>query len=362
MATALSVPCCIHRAPMLRWPPLPPAHHACDMEPYPEPPQLPPVVASAGPPAAMRNPVRLLRGVYGDIGVQDLPRWEAGARLSLARCAAACLQVKSARCLSHESAALVHGLWLREGEPDVSVVVPSSPHHPHQELPLPPGAQRLAYLRRRHLTLPQKDITTVSGLPVSTLGRTAVNCAFDLPAHDSVCVVESALRAIARPSRYQYAQSSRRVEAARHQLQAAIAAQGPRAGARRARTVVAIASAFTESPGESLLHWLVRALGLPAPRIQMAITDVHHSRLYFPDEAWPEYRVLAEFDGRIKYRAPEDLWQEKQRQDALTRMGWRIERFIWADFTHLDVLRDRILALFPATVARSARPVADLWR
>ena len=61
-------------------------------------------------------------------------------------------------------------------------------------------------------------------------------------------------------------------------------------------------------------------------------------------------------------QGPEDLWQEKQRQDALTRMGWRIERFIWADFTHLDVLRDRILALFPATVARSARPVADLWR
>ncbi len=207
--------------------------------------------------------------------------------------------------------------------------------------------------------MPQKDITTVSGLPVSTLGRTAVDCAFDLPAHDSVCVVESALRAIARPSRYQYAQSSRRVEAARHQIQAAVTAQGRRAGARRARAVVAMASAFTESPGESLLHWFVRALGLPAPRIQMAIKDA--SRLYFPDEAWPEYRVLAEFDGRIKYKAPESLWQEKQRQDALTRMGWRIERFIWADFKHLDVLRARILALFPATVVRSARPVADLW-
>ena len=176
------------------------------MEPYPEPPQLPPVVASAGPPATMHSPVRVLRGVYADIGALDVPRWEADERLSLARCAAACLQVESARCLSHESAALVHGLWLREREPDVSVVVPSRPHHPHQELPLPPGAQRLAYLRRRHLTLPQKDITTVSGLPVSTLMRTTVDCAFDLPAYDSVCVVESALRAIARPSRYQYAQ------------------------------------------------------------------------------------------------------------------------------------------------------------
>lgn len=174
------------------------------MEPYPEPPQLPPVVASAGPPAAMRNPVRVLRGVYADIGAQNLPRWEADERLSLARCAAACQRVESARCLSHESAALVHGLWLREHEPDVSVVVPSRPHHPHQKLPLPPGARRPAYLRRRRLTLTQEDITIVSGLPVSTLMRTTVDCAFDLPAHDSICVVESALRAAARPSRYQY--------------------------------------------------------------------------------------------------------------------------------------------------------------
>ena len=65
------------------------------MEPYPEPPQLPPVVASAGPPAAMRNPVRVLRGVYADIGAQDLPRWEADECLSLARCAAACQRVES---------------------------------------------------------------------------------------------------------------------------------------------------------------------------------------------------------------------------------------------------------------------------
>ena len=332
------------------------------MEPYPEPPQLPPVVASAGPPAAMRNPVRVLRGVYADIGAQDLPRWEADKRLSLARCAAACRRVESARCLSHESAALVHGLWLREHEPDVSVVVPSRPHHPHQKLPLPPGARRPAYLRRRRLTLTQEDITIVSGLPVSTLMRTTVDCAFDLPAHDSICVVESALRAAARPSRYQYSQSDRRVEAARSQLQAAVIAQGRRAGARRARAVVAMASPFAESPGESLLHWFVHALGLPAPRIQMAIEDTDNTHLYFPDEAWPEYRVLAEFDGQIKYKAPEDLWKEKQRQDALTRMGWRIERFIWADFKRLDVLRSRILALFPATVARTARPVADLWR
>ncbi|WP_243859009.1 hypothetical protein [Actinomyces sp. ZJ308] len=123
-----------------------------------------------------------------------------------------------------------------------------------------------------------------------------------------------------------------------------------------------MASAFVESPGESLLHWFVRALGLPAPCIQMAIEDRDEEHRYFPDEVWPEYRVLAEFDGQVKYKSPEDLWKEKRRQDALTRMGWRIERFIWADFKQLDVLRSRITALFPATVARTARPVADLWK
>lgn len=309
----------------------------------------------------MRNPVRVLRGVYADIGARDLPRWEADQRLSLARCAAACLQVESARCLSHESAALVHGLWVREHEPDISVVVPSRPHHPHTLLPLPPGARRPASLRRRRLTLAQEDITTVSGLPVSTLMRTTMDCAFDLPAHDSVCVVESALRAVARPSRYRYSESERRVETARSQLRAAVIGQGRRRGARRARAVVTIASPFAESPGESLLHWFVCALGMPTPRIQMAIEDTDNAGLYFPDEAWPEYMVLAEFDGHVKYKDPEDLWKEKQRQDALTRMGWRIERFVWADFKHLDVLRSRIMALFPPAVARTARPVADLW-
>jgi len=83
------------------------------MEPYPEPPQLPPVVASAGPPAAMRNPVRLLRGVYGDVGAQDLPRWEAGERLSLARCAAARPQVEAARCPRQRARAGVELLTAR---------------------------------------------------------------------------------------------------------------------------------------------------------------------------------------------------------------------------------------------------------
>ena len=72
--------------------------------------------------------------------------------------------------------------------------------------------------------------------------------------------------------------------------------------------------------------------------------------------------MLAEFDGRLKYTSPEYLWKEKRRYDALVRMGWRTERFIWSDFGDLGALRHRVLTLFPPAAARLWRPVADLWK
>lgn len=60
------------------------------METYPEPPRLPPVVTSPGPPTFMAHPVRLLRGLYADLHSSGAPPWEVAHSLSLARCVAAC--------------------------------------------------------------------------------------------------------------------------------------------------------------------------------------------------------------------------------------------------------------------------------
>ena len=72
--------------------------------------------------------------------------------------------------------------------------------------------------------------------------------------------------------------------------------------------------------------------------------------------------VLAEFDGQVKYKSSEYLWREKQRHDALVRMGWRTERFIWDDFRNLIALRHRVMTLLPPAATRRWRPVADLWK
>lgn len=333
-----------------------------DMETYPEPPQLPLVLACNGPPPLMRNPVRVAHGLYTDLSTRGAEPWKAAQQLSLARCAAACMQTPSALALSHESAALVHGLWVYRHEPDISLVMPFHPRRSRMPLPPVPGGRGRVFLRRRRLRLERKNITAVSGLPVTTVLRTAMDCAFDLPAREAICVVDSAVRSLARPSRCHHEDSEQRMDEVRRRLEQIVVAQGPRRGARRARAVLRITSGLAESPGESVLHWFVRALGLPAPRLQARIADPEHSQFYFPDEAWPEFKVLAEFDGRLKYTSPEYLWKEKRRHDALVRMGWRTERFIWSDFGDLGALRHRVLTLFPPAAARLWRPVADLWK
>lgn len=331
------------------------------MDRYPQPPHLPVVVMSNRTPTAMSHPVRLMRGLYTDLDLSALKSWQVRRELSLARCTAAPWRFRSARCLSHESAALVHGLTVRAQEPDVSIVVRSRPSPTTQRLPAVAGGRQDVRVRRRMLSVPEEDITVVSGLAVTNLLRTAVDCAFDLPAHESVCVIDSALRALTRPDRYRRLSSDRRVAVAVRALQAAVEAQPGRRGARRARAVVAIASAWAESPGESVLRWFVSALGLPAPVPQMGIEVEETMEVFFPDLAWPEAHAYLEFDGELKYRDERSLWREKRRRDALARMGWRCLHVTWADLRDQRGLRTRLLALLPPGTSGGGR-VRDLWR
>lgn len=331
------------------------------METYPEPPRLPPVVTSPGPPTFMAHPVRLLRGLYADLHSSGAPPWEVAHSLSLARCVAACQAVTSARCLSHESAALVHGLSVRGWEPDVSVVVPSKPRRPGTRVPSVRGGRTDVLLRRRSLRMLDDDITTVSGLPVTTVLRTVLDCAFDVPPSESICIADSALRALVRPTRDQRTASEHRAAAIRRRLQDELEAMAGRSGARRARAVIAIASPFAESPGESIMRCFVTALGLPAPVLQLGVEDGIEVVVYFPDLAWPALKIYLEFDGRLKYESDADLWREKKRRDALARLGWRGEHVTWDDLRNPARLCAKILALFPPEIVHRARLVPELW-
>ena len=69
---------------------------------------------------------------------------------------------------------------------------------------------------------------------------------------------------------------------------------------------------------------------LPSPVTQYPI--VCEGRHYRTDFAWPELRVILEFDGEQKYvDYPGRDRQEAARDRALTRAGWTVIHLTWAD-------------------------------
>ncbi|QHO90354.1 hypothetical protein CWT12_01980 [Actinomyces sp. 432] len=343
------------------------------MDTIPAPPPLPTIEFTyAGRPSRSRA---------GDTRVQIAPGvallptpgravWAQQREVGLARCVAAVHSARSAVVLTHEAAALVHGLWLRHGETDIRIAVPTNPKRTRLplapvaftdgNLPHPSGAGRAISLRRRRSRLQADDVEVVNGLPVTSLLRTAVDCAFDLPARESITIVDSAMRALCQPDRFSPQQAKAKWERVRPQLLAAVGAEGPRRGAVRARAVAAMASPFSESPGESLTRRLVVALGLPGPELQHEImldADGHR----FLDFAWPDLRLAIEFDGRSKYSLNDDLWEEKLRQDAIGAMGWSFIRVTYADLNDEERLTARIMERMPPSVTLRARRVPGLW-
>ncbi|MGY1771377.1 DUF559 domain-containing protein [Blastococcus sp. SYSU D00813] len=100
-------------------------------------------------------------------------------------------------------------------------------------------------------------------------------------------------------------------------------------GAARARAVLPLADQRAGSPMESVLRWLLHAARLPAPVLQHV---VHDDRGFVGqvDMAWPDRRVLVEFDGEV-HRERDVFVRDLRRQNGLVLAGWTILRFSSAD-------------------------------
>lgn len=113
-------------------------------------------------------------------------------------------------------------------------------------------------------------------------------------------------------------------------LQAMLDARPDGRGSARARRVLPLASPWSESPMESVLRWLLHEAGLPAPVLQHVVRDEDGRFLGRADLAWPEQRVLVEFDGDV-HRERGVFVADLRRQNALVAAGWTVLRFSSAD-------------------------------
>ncbi|MCU1438568.1 MAG: hypothetical protein JWP66_1655 [Naasia sp.] len=189
------------------------------------------------------------------------------------------------------------------------------------------GGRSSGDVRRRVMDLTGVRVNEVGELLVTGLASTAVQQALEWDFPAAVGVLDAARRT-RDPG-----------PVTREELLAELARLRPRRHASRALTAVGFSVAASESFGESITRARLHELGYPPPVLQAPISD-ERGLIGRVDFYWPDYGVIGEFDGAVKYERPEYLqgkspaqvvWLEKQREDRLRRRSTGFFRAIWAD-------------------------------
>jgi hypothetical protein len=280
-------------------------------------------VAAGVPPQMIRRQVRggrwrrLHRGVYAVAGAPASPRQPV---------VAACLAAGEGAVASHATAAQVWELLVPAGDA-VDVLT-----HPGRRV-------RLAGVRHhRSAHLPVDDLGWRRDVPVTSVARTLVDCAPQLPGPRLGAAVDDALRrdvlrfdrlvaCVERlePSRGRLLQPLRDVIAHRR-------GRGPGGSA-----------------GEAWVLDTIVGAGLPEPVQQHPI--VVGGRRRFVDLAYPERRIAIEFDGfDVHQRMRSRFVDDRVRQNDLVLAQWTVLRFTGAS-TRAEVVTTTAAALAAAGAA-----------
>jgi very-short-patch-repair endonuclease len=254
----------------------------------------------------------------------DTDRHAAARRANLAHIAAVRAQLGAGQVASHTTAALLWGLPLVRPPAAVHLI---QAFNPNGSLPRD-VVRHVAALR-------PEDVVVRAGQPVTTLERTAVDCATTLGPDGGLVVVDAALHQ----------------GADRATLADLLARRVGARGVRVARAVLAVADGGAESPGETLARLALLRLGVVAPVTQVAVET--HLGMFWTDFGWPEWRVVGEYDGVAKYTthgdAADAVLREKRRQEAIEEAGTTVLRVVSQDCRTPELLLGRLRRVLPST-------------
>jgi hypothetical protein len=268
--------------------------------------------------------VQLRRGAY----VRELPaeRTVDEAHRDLIR--ATIPQLREDAVVSHVSAAVLHGLPVWSKALD----------RVHVTRNRSGGGKRRTLVQVHASPLGEDDVTSLGGIPITSLARTVLDLCRTLPFEQAVAAGDHALR----------------LGLLAAALDEGLALLEGWPGTRQARRAIAFLDARSESAGESVSRVRIHEAGLPAPVPQREIYGPDGRLVARVDFCWDEQRTVGEFDGKIKYGRllkpgqpiEEVLFEEKRREDALRDLGWQIVRWLWAELYRQGVIRDRVLRAF----------------
>ena len=204
--------------------------------------------------------------------------------------------------LSHHSAAAVHGMWLLH--------IPTAIHTVGQAH----GTPSPRVVRHRNS---RYETGKSLGVDVTAPLDTVLHCMRVMKFEDALVLADSSLRKI---EHQKLAQALRGLSG--H-------------GSVQARIIADIVSPLSESPGESLLRLFLMRCGLPRP-VEQHVIGVYGQQ-FRVDFAWPDFKIVVEFDGQIKYTQfgeREDVFGRQNEREALLRgQGWDVVRVTWVELT-----------------------------
>ena len=202
--------------------------------------------------------------------------------------------------IAFDSAAIVNGLPLWSGTPDVVTLAG----------PNPARTGIRGGVRMRKLDVPGAHLSPDA--PVTTPSRTWVDLARTASVADALSAGDAGLR-----SRAVTMPSIRRVMAECSGLR----------GMPHAQLVFEHLSARRESPLESASWAYFLAHHIELPETQVDIVDDRGVFVGRVDFHWPRIHLIGECDGRMKYDDPKAGYAEKRREDALRELGYRVVRW-----------------------------------
>jgi predicted transcriptional regulator of viral defense system len=248
--------------------------------------------------------LRLARGLYAP--ATQTARSDHGTRHALLATAALAAQVTPGAVVSHQSAALIHGLDLL-GRGTGQTVTLSRPPGSTASRRSGPGVHLHA------AALPAGHVVARHGIPITSVARTVIDLARTCPFPAAVVVADSALRTR---------------QTTKAELQSVIPACPRWPGLQAARRVVAFCDARSESVLESVSRVAFHDHGLPPPELQVWVGDATEM-IGRADFLWRAGRTIAEADGAIKYADPSRAMAQLSRDARLREAGFEVVHFTW---------------------------------
>jgi very-short-patch-repair endonuclease len=237
--------------------------------------------------------MKLLRDVYVNPDAELTP---------LVRARAVWLWSRRRGIVAGLSAAALHGAeW-------VDVTAPLEALHSNRN-PLPG-------LRIHSDRIEDDEVILISGVPVTTPARTAVDVGCWYPIDDAVAAIDDLLRA---------------TDCKLAEVQLLAERYAGRRGIQSARTAISLADAGAQSPRETWVRLLLARAGLPRPQTQIPVSDEFGDVTYYLDMGWEDLKVAVEYDGEQHRRDRRQYTRDIRRRETLERLGWIVIRVVVGD-------------------------------